>query len=206
MKKRSRTGSKPVKARPRKALEPKGRSAPKALSRRGAAPAREMEVARLTQERDEALDQQGAASTVLQVISSSTGDLQPVFTTILENAVRSCDARFGNLWLREDQKFRIVATHGGSPEYEQYLLTEPLVAPHPQSTMARVARDREVVQIEDISNAPTYGMRMRIATVKIAKARTLVGVPLRPESGGATAQQQNDAMCPAGVDFSLTIG
>ena len=178
MKKRSKAASRRVKARPRKASKPEGRSAPKALSHRGAAPARDTEVARLIQERDEALDQQAAASTVLQVISSSTGDLQPVFTTILENAVRICDARFGNLWLREDQKFRIVATHGGSPEYEQYLLSEPLVAPHPQSAMARIARDREVVQTEDISKAPTYGMRMRIATVKIAKGRTLVGVPM----------------------------
>jgi hypothetical protein len=123
MKKRSKSASKPAKAPPRKALKPRGRSVAKALSHRRAAPARETEVARLTLERDEALDQQAAASTVLQVISSSTGDLQPVFTTILENAVRICDARFGNLWLREDQKFRIVATHGGSPEYEQYLLS-----------------------------------------------------------------------------------
>jgi hypothetical protein len=109
-----------------------------------------IENARLLNELRQSLEQQTATSEVLQVISSSTGDLQPVFTTILENAVRICDARFGNLWLREDQKFRIVATHGGSPEYEQYLLSEPLVAPHPQSTMARVARDREVVQTSNL--------------------------------------------------------
>ena len=65
MKRRSRAGSKPAKARPRKALEPKGRSAPKALSSHAAAPARETEVARAIRERDEALEQQAATSEVL---------------------------------------------------------------------------------------------------------------------------------------------
>ena len=114
----------------------------------------------------------------MRVISSSPGDLQPVFEAILENATRICEAKFGNLWLREGDKFRIVALYGGSPEYREYLFAEPPVVPDAQSAMGRVANNREVVQINDISKAPTYGMRTRIATIKIAKARTLVGVPL----------------------------
>ena len=135
-------------------------------------------MARLTRELNEALEQQTATAEILRVISSSPGDLQPVFEAILENATRICEAKFGNLWLREGDKFRIVALYGGSPEYREYLFAEPLVVPDAQSAMGRVANNREVVQIDDISKAPTYGMRMRIATIKIAKARTLVGVPM----------------------------
>ena len=126
----------------------------------------------------ESLEQQTATSEVLRVISSSPGHLQPVFEAILENATRICEAKFADLWLREGDKFRIVATYGGLPEYRKYLFAEPLVVPEAQSAMGRIAMNREVVQIDDISKAPTYGMRMRIATIKIAKARTLVGVPM----------------------------
>ena len=135
-------------------------------------------VARLARELNEAVEQQTATAEILRVISSSPGDLQPVFEAILENATRICEAKFGNLWLREGDKFRIVAMHGGSPEYREYLFAEPLVAPDAQDAVSRVVSHREVIQIDDISKAPTYGMRMRIATIKIAKARTLVWVPM----------------------------
>ena len=131
-----------------------------------------------TRELSESLEQQTATSEVLKVISSSPGELEPVFQAMLENATRICEAKFGNLWLREGDKFRIVAMHGGSPEYREYLFAEPLVVPDAQSAMGRIASNREVVQIDDISKTPTYGMRMRVATIKIAKARTLVGVPM----------------------------
>jgi hypothetical protein len=68
----------------------------------------------LARERDELLEQQTATAEILRVISSSPGDLQPVFEAILENATRICEAKFGNLWLREGDKFRIVAIYGGS--------------------------------------------------------------------------------------------
>ena len=179
MKRRSRAGGKPAKARPRSALKPRGRNAPKPQSnRRSAADDLESEVAQLKREFHEAVEQQTATAEILRVISSSPGDLQPVFEAILENATRICEAKLGNLWLREGDKFRIVAVYGGSPEYREYLFAEPLVVLDPQDATNRVVSDREVVQIDDISKAPTYGMRMRIATIKIAKARTLVGVPL----------------------------
>jgi GAF domain-containing protein len=136
------------------------------------------ELRQRTADLTESLDQQTATSQVLQVISSSPGGLEPVFEAMLDNAVQICHANFGNLWLREGDSFRIVATKGASREYREFLFSEPVVEPHPQSAMGRIALSKEVVQIDDMSNAPTYGQRMRIATIQIAKARTLVGVPM----------------------------
>ncbi len=101
-----------------------------------------------------------------------------MFDAILENAVRICDAKFGNLWLRDGKKVRIVAIKGASHQYREYLFSEPIVELDPQTAIGRIVDSKEVVQIDDISSAPTYGQRLRIATIQIAKARTLVGVPM----------------------------
>src|SRR5215467_218175 len=76
------------------------------------------------------------------------------------------------------QQFCIAATHGAPPAYVKYLKREPVVTPEPESAMAQIANRREVVQIEDISKAPTHGMSMRVATIRLAKARSQVGVPM----------------------------
>jgi GAF domain-containing protein len=141
-----------------------------------------IENTRLVNELRDSLEQQIATSDVLRIISSSQGELQPVFEAMLQNAVIICQASFGNLWLRRGEKFEIVAIHGGLKEYRDYLFAEPLVKPDAESAMGRIATTGEAVQIEDIGNAPTHGMRMRIATIKIAKARTLVGVPMLREN------------------------
>jgi GAF domain-containing protein len=183
MKRRSgAVGGYPAKRRPRKALRLKGRKASKAVTRRGSAPAgHETEVARLTRELHEALERQTATSEVLRVISSSPSQLESVFQTILANATRICEAKFGNLWLREGDNARVVATHGAPSAYREYLKSEPVVVPAPGSALARVLTNREVVQIEDITEAPTHDMKVRLATIKLAKARSLIGVPLVKE-------------------------
>ena len=111
-----------------------------------------------TRELSESLQQQTATADVLRVISSSPGELEPVFKAILANATRICNAKFGNLWLREGNNFRIAATHGAPPAYVEYLKREPVVTPEPESVMAQIASRREVVQIEDIST-PTHGFQ-----------------------------------------------
>jgi two-component system NtrC family sensor kinase len=68
-----------------------------------------------TRELSEALEQQTATNQVLSVISSSPGELEPVFQAMLENATRLCEASYGTLWLCEDDAFRTVALHGDLP-------------------------------------------------------------------------------------------
>jgi signal transduction histidine kinase len=142
---------------------------------------RTRELAEAKNQLAEAIEQQTATSQVLRIISSSPGELNAVFLAILANATRICGAKFGNLWLREGKNFRIEATYGAPLAYRKYLNSEPLVVPDPRSVMGRIARTAEVIQIGDISKAPTYDSRMRVATVELAKARTLVGLPILKE-------------------------
>jgi hypothetical protein len=95
MKKRSKAVREPIKGQRRKTAEPERRNGRKAV--RSSTAGKETKVARLTRERDEALEHQTATSEVLQVISGSAGDPQPVFEAILAKAVRICDAHFGNI-------------------------------------------------------------------------------------------------------------
>ena len=89
------------------------------------------ELRQRTDDLTESLEQQTATADVLRVISSSPGDLQPVFDTILQNGTRLSEAKFGNLWLREGGNFRIAATYGAPSAYAEYLKREPVVIPRP---------------------------------------------------------------------------
>src|SRR5215472_11456301 len=98
------------------------------------------ELRQRTDDLSESLERQTATSEVLKVISSSPGELQPVFGAILENATRICDAKFGNLWLSEGSTFVIAGTHGAPPEYREFLQSEPVIPdPEPESAMGQIA-------------------------------------------------------------------
>ena len=86
-----------------------------------------------TRELTESLEQQTATADVLKVISSSPGDLEPVFEAMLEKAVQICDAKFGNLFLREGDVFRICATHGAPPAYVDFLRSEQVFHLNPSA-------------------------------------------------------------------------
>jgi GAF domain-containing protein len=176
MRRRSRTGSEPAKARRRNATT---------VRRRGSlAEAQETKFARLARERDEALDQLSAATHVLAVISSSPGDLKPVFQAILSNATRICDAKFGTLYLCDADAFRVVAMHNTPPAYTEARQREPLVRPPPDSVLGRVSSSKHVVHIADVREVKSYIERnpFMVAGVELGGYRTALGVPMLKQS------------------------
>ena len=104
-----RSGGQPVKTRRRKTVTPKRRDAPKAV-RGSSKPTHETEAARLTRERDEALQQQAATSEVLRIIRRSPADVQPVFDAIVVSAARLSGAIFSVLYLYDGDRMRVGAT------------------------------------------------------------------------------------------------
>src|SRR5262249_9877554 len=106
------------------------------------------ELRQRTDDLSEALEQQTATSEVLKVISSSTGELQPVFQAMLENATRLCTAKFGLLYLCEGDTFCMMAQLGADPAYLKHLPHGPF-QPRPETLLAQVKRTEQVVQIDD---------------------------------------------------------
>jgi GAF domain-containing protein len=137
-----------------------------------------IENTRLLNELRESLEQQTATSEVLQVISSSPGELEPVFATILESAVRICGAKFGNLWLREGDAFRFGTTYDVPPAYADFLRREQVFRPDPRVGLGVVARTKEFFQVADVAAEPTHSDRAREALIELTGARTLLGVPM----------------------------
>ena len=144
------------------------------------------EVQARTHELSEALEQQTATSEVLSLISSSPGDLVPVFEAILANATRICEAKFGNLFLYEEDAFRAGALHGAPPAYAEQWRQNPVVGlrDHPLIPLARLAETKEVVHIADLTGERGYIQRdpVFVTLVEAAHARTLLLVPMLKES------------------------
>jgi two-component system NtrC family sensor kinase len=131
-----------------------------------------------TRELTESLEQQTATSEVLQVISSSPGELSRVFEAMLERAVRISGAKFGNLWLREGDTFLLGATHGTPPAFADCLRRERLFGTDPRFGMGQVVRTKQTYQVADLAIEPTYEDKLRLATIDLGGARSLIGVPL----------------------------
>src|SRR6266849_6521081 len=115
------------------------------------------ELHQRTDDLTESLEQQTATSEVLKVISSSPGDLQPVFQVMLENAVRICDATFGTLYLCEGPQFRGVAIHS-KQSYADYFQHNPVVdlRDNPGIPLDRLANTKQVVHIPDLRTDQSY--------------------------------------------------
>ena len=110
----------------------------------------------LNELRARSLEQQTATADVLRVISSSPGELEPVFQAMLENATRICEAKFGNLTLQEGRGCRIGATHNTPPAYAELRQREPVFRPGPFTRLARVAATKQAVHIVDVAEDQAY--------------------------------------------------
>jgi two-component system NtrC family sensor kinase len=133
-----------------------------------------IENTRLLSELRESLQQQTATSEVLQVISGSAGELQPVFDTMLENAVRICGAKFGSLLLVEGDAYRNVALYGAPQAFLEERRRDPIIRPRPGSDLDRVRMTKQIFHIPDmqVEGAATT------AIVELASARTFLNVPM----------------------------
>src|SRR5499433_265615 len=139
-----------------------------------------------TRELSEALEQQAATAEVLRVISSSPGDLKPVFETMLANATRLCEAKFGSLFLREGDSFRNVCNIGERSGYTDWYEREPMIVlrdHHQHMPLARVAESKAVIHISDLAADQAYIERdpRMVALVESAGARSLLAVPMLKE-------------------------
>ncbi|HEV2550856.1 MAG TPA: GAF domain-containing protein, partial [Stellaceae bacterium] len=138
-----------------------------------------MENARLLNELRESLERQIAMSEVLRVISSSPGDLQPVFDAILANATRICEAQFGTLYRYEADGFHSVAAVGVPAPFAEYMRARARMTP----TFRRMTEKKQTVHVVDLTAEQAYRDRDpdRLAIVELAHARTLLAVPMLKE-------------------------
>jgi GAF domain-containing protein len=143
-----------------------------------------IENARLLNELRQSLEQQTATSQVLQVISSSPGDLQPVFASMLENAVRICDATFGNIYRWDGEALHLVAAHNTPPAFAEARRRSP-DRTHPKSSVGRMVATKAVVHVADIKEQPSYTIDRdpaSVAAVELGGVRTALSVPMLKEN------------------------
>jgi GAF domain-containing protein len=174
MKRRSSAGGKPARPRAPKRSTPKRGEAPKAARNRGVSIAgQETVVARLTHERDEALLRETANSEILRLISQSPGDLDLVFRTILEDATRICNAKFGTLFRFDGKRFHPAAQFNMPRAFLEEEARRGSFEPRPGSPIDRVMRTRKVFHSADITAEPVPGL-----AAELGGARSQVAVPM----------------------------
>ena len=187
MKRRSKAGGKTGKLRSRAASAPKRRrNAPKTILRRRSATTLETEIARLRRELREALEQQSSTSEVLQVISRSTFDLKPVLESLLERAVRLCDADRGLIYRQDGDVYRAAASYGQTAEWIETVVEQNPIRRDRSSATGRAVLERHFVHIHDVLADPEYRwghdhrgakeMHRTILAVPMLREDTIIGV------------------------------
>jgi len=198
-----------MKTRRQSATKVQRRKAPTAVRHREASAAYLQEqLDQRTRERDEArkhlaeaLAQQTATAEVLRVISSSPGDLEPVFQAMLASATQTCEAKFGILYRIEGDSARIISTLGIPPALAEYLKRGPHRPPlnrlNPLTPMGRVSQSRQLVHVPDYRTDQSYLNRdpLTVAAVELGGIRTLLVVPMI----------KNDALMGAIVIFRQEV-
>jgi two-component system NtrC family sensor kinase len=141
-----------------------------------------IENTRLLKELRESLQQQTATADVLKVISSSPGELAPVFQAMLENATRVCGAKFGTLYLYDGDSFHATAFHNAPPAFMEGRKRAPL-RPGPNTSLGLATRTKQVAQIVDITKGESYLQRdpFAVAGADLGGYRTVVSVPMLKE-------------------------
>ncbi|WP_213736798.1 GAF domain-containing protein [Bradyrhizobium sp. dw_411] len=151
----------------------------------------ENRVEQRTAELTESLRHQTATSEVLQVISRSPGELNPVFHTILSNATSICEAQFGLLLLSEDHGFRCASMFNLPPAFAETFSRNPVIHPPPIDPLGQVIATRQLVHVVDVTQEPAYltGFPPIVELVELGGARTLLLVPMLKETslGGVIA-------------------
>ena len=137
------------------------------------------ELRQRTDDLTESLEQQTATSEVLRVISSSPGELEPVFQAMLKNATHICEAKFGILYSYEAEKFRTIAMLEVPPAFAEWLQLEPRYW-DPTTGLGRLVQTKKAVHIPDVQAERLYleGHPQRVAFVQMTGVRTFVAVPL----------------------------
>jgi GAF domain-containing protein len=176
MKRRSRAGPERAKSRRRKTKTQKRRGlrTPSAAGHKT-----QSDVAQLTREREESLGREKATAQVLHIISSSPGKLEPVFQAVMENAVRLCEAKFGILYLHEEERLRIVASYNVPPALAEARKRAPFLPP-PTGHIAEAIRTKQAVQVADLVATRAYAERSAptIVAVELGGVRTAIAVPM----------------------------
>ena len=141
-----------------------------------------IENARLLNELRQSLERQTATSEVLQVISSSSGDLQPVFASILANATRICEADFGVLVLYENAAFQVAATHNAPPAFVELRQRQPTI--RASGALGRVVAGKQLVDISDCLEDASYkrGDADFVRFVDLCRVRSLILAPMLKEN------------------------
>ena len=170
MRRRDKAGGKAAKTQRPKTLR---RNAPKAARHRSSVTTAKETDAQLRRERDEALEQQTATSEVLKVISSSTGELQPVFEAMLENAVRICEAKFGVLFRHKDGKFRQAAMLNVSTAHADSLRQRDRFVPEPGVPLDRMLKTKKLIHTLDEAASANPA-----PSARLGGARSHIAVPM----------------------------
>jgi GAF domain-containing protein len=210
MKRRSKASRNQAKAPARGAAKLKHRTPSKGgtISKRTRSPpsSQETEVTRLSRELGEAAEQQTAMAEVLQIISSSPGELESVFESLLQGATSVCHASFGNLVLSERDGLRVVAMHNAVPAVDT-LFRGRLLHPHPQSPLSQAAKNKRPVHVDDLRTTPPYleGNKAITMLADVGSARTFLCVPLlkKSEVAGVIVLYRNEVRPFTGRQIAL---